>query len=209
MFSYTIVADRKMSGCTGNDLYVEFKNVEYFKDIWTLVDTGAITTINNEVVTKQGTIIKFQLVDSFTKKKYSSNIGNISNGIRFRITDYSNEIDLLPSQILCITMDINGSNCDLCIKAEWFYKYILKRVPGETDKYYLEEEHCDKMNLSSTLNNYLNQFSINLLGQSDPIGRSKIIYQMYSLAACRSKYIGVPFDTNLEVDCFDKIEEIL
>jgi hypothetical protein len=209
MFSYTIVADRKMSGCTGNDLYVEFKNVEHFKDIWTQVDTGIITTINNEIVTRQGNMIKFQLVDNFTKKKYSSNIGNISNGIRFRITDYSNAIDLLPSQILYITMDINGSNCDLCIKAEWFYKYILKRVPGETDKYYLEEEHCDKMNPSTTLNNYLNQFNINLAGRSHHIGRSQITYQMYNLTGCRNKYIGVPFDTSLEVDCFNEIEEIL
>lgn len=208
MYHHKIIADRKMCGYSGTDCYIDLKNVNNFKDIWSQINIDTITTINSEPIVKDAGLFKFNLIDNFTKKKYESNIADLGKSIRFRITNYSKDINLTPSNILYITMDINGSNCNLGIKLENLYKYILKKVPRTDDKYYLVEEH-EREETIVTFETYLNEFELSLVGTSLPIGKSQLTYEMYTLNDCRKKYIGIPFDTNLEVDCFNEIEEIL
>jgi len=208
LHKYTIITDRKMSRCTGSDAYIEFKNVDNFKNIWELIKNDTITTINNNKINKDGNKFEFQLLDNLTKEKYNSNIAKISNGIRFRIGDYCDAVNLFPDQILHIRFSIENSNCFLSIQVENYYRYLLKKIP-KSEYYYNEQENCEKMEVSENREEYLKKFSINDIGESEPIGKSRLKYRMFEIEYCNSKYVGVPYSLDLNIDKFDKIEEIL
>jgi len=207
LHTYTIITDRKMSKCTGSDPYIELKNVNNFKDIWININNSSIMRINDDEINKSGNKFEFNLLDNLTKKRYTSNISKLSNGIRFRIGDYCDDVGLFPDQILHIHFSVDGTNCFLSIQVENYYRYILKKIPNSSN-YYNEQENCDKMNVSQYRETFLNQFSITDVGESEPIGRSALKYRMFNVENCTKKYIGVPYSTELELDEFDSIEEI-
>ncbi|EIF51386.1 two component transcriptional regulator [Sulfurovum sp. AR] len=223
MEQFIVKADRKMSNCTQykSDPYIELKNVENFKDIWPQLNFGIIKTINNKKPNRESGSDKFEftLIDTYTDKEYTANISKVSNGIRFRISAFSEYMDLLPSQFIVITMHKEASNCNIGIRAGGFYKYLLKKVQKSKtakktkdqteNKYYIEEEECSKMTLSSNVSEYLLQFGIVQSGRTVPKGKENFEYQMYEFEGCTKDYIGVPFNTILDVDCFDDFEEVL
>jgi len=196
-----------MSKCTGNDPYIELKNVDDFKDIWTNIDNNSIKKINNFGINKRGNKFEFYLLDNLTKKRYLSNISKLTNGIRFRIGDYCDAVGLFPDQILHIRFSVEGTDCFLSIQVENYYRYILKKIPNSN--YYNEQENCEKMNVSQYRETFLNQFSITDVGESEPIGKSALKYRKFNVEDCTKKYIGVPYATNLKLDYFNNIEEIL
>lgn len=208
MHIYTIITDRKMSKCTGSDAYIELKNIENFKDIWTQIDNNSILTINNEPIIKNSNKFKFKLLDNLTKKTYNSNIAKLSNGIRFRIGDYCDAVNLFPDQILHIRYYIENENCFLSIQVENYYRYLLKKIPT-SPYYYNEQENCEKMEVSIVRNNFFLNWNITDVGESEPIGRSRLKYRMFNVQDITTKYIGVPYSSDLELDAFDEIEEIL
>jgi len=208
LYKYTIITDRKMAKCTGSDAYIELINVSNFKDIWTNINNDTITTINNQNINKSDKKFKFKIIDNLTKKEYDSNIAKLSNGIRLRIGDYSDDINVFPDQILHLRYSIINNNCLFTIQVENYYKYILKKIPN-SQYYYNEQENCEKMIVSPNRELFLNQFHIIDVGKSEPISRSKLKYRMFQVGNCNKKYIGIPYSTDLKFDEFDKIEEIL
>lgn len=96
METYSFLADRKLAKCinnknkqVGSDRYVELYDIPSFEDIWTLLDSGDIQTINGVAPQRIGNMFKFKIMDSVDKSLFEANIARMKNQkIRLRLGEY-------------------------------------------------------------------------------------------------------------------------
>ncbi|EIF51379.1 hypothetical protein [Sulfurovum sp. AR] len=137
-----------------------------------------------------------------------------SRELRYQLTKYVQLEQIIPGDIISIFIVEDGSNYNISIKSESIYKYILERKSRSDNRYRLMIEHPNSSNNAGIVPNeftdvYLSKFGIDKLDETITFGKSSTQFTLYSLENCNKTFIGVPYDTTLECDCFDKAEEII
>lgn len=217
---HKLLVTRQLAGYSG-DLYINVDSIHDFQNLYKDIMSGVINRVNGEpcIADKSGLKVRFKIIDCMLNKFYDAHIKNnvgdgirTGDGLRFTLTKYIKDLSVTPSQFLTISLEINDNTCSLLLYTNFFYKYILEKHATENLYRITMDEVPDKYpkieRISETTNTYLEKFNIictnnkNLKWQ-----RTKFISYKYENGS--KKYIGVPYSTELELNEFDSIEEIL
>lgn len=213
---YKILANRQLTEYSGSDKYINVSSIDIFSEIFDDIQSGKITTINSKdlkvEIKGKTTNIHFFTKDVILDNEYKTFLAKGSRELRYQLTNYVHERHVVPGDIITIAIEKNGTNCDVKIKSESIYKYVLERKSKSDVRYRLMIEHPNGSNNAGVTpneftNEYLSKFGIKKLDETTTFGKSSTKFTLYSLDGCNKEYIGVPY-MNFECDCFDNVEEI-
>ncbi|MDX4062194.1 hypothetical protein Q6A90_07405 [Aliarcobacter skirrowii] len=218
MIIFKTVANRQLCEYSGSDKYINVTSEEIFNKIFDGILDGSITSINSTTVNVEAkgktTNIHFTTVDKILNKEYDTFFAKGTRELRYQLTKYVHLEKIIPGDIISIFITENGSNYDISIKSESIYKYILERKSRADNRYRIMTEHPNGSNNAGIApdeytNEYLSKFGIKKLEETITFGKSPTEFTLYSSDNCNKTFIGVPYNTTLECDCFDKTEEII
>jgi hypothetical protein len=218
MYIFKTLANRQLTEYSGSDKYINVSSEDIFNNIFNNVLNGTILTINNKDIRQElkgsTTNIHFVTYDKILNKTHNTFLAKGTRELRYQLTRYIDSEKIIPGDIISIFIDYQETNCDIQIKSESLYKYVLERKSQSDHRYRLLIEQPNGSNnagiipLGST-NDFLSKFGIEKLDETTTFGRSQTQFTLYSFENCNKHFIGIPYDINLECDCFDNIEEIL
>lgn len=216
MVTLKVIGNRQLAQYNSDDRNINVSNKRMFPDIFKDILSHVITTINNEPITidvhGDTTTVDFTIIDKLLDKSYSSYFAKNPRELRLQLLEYVEDRKIIPGDIITIYIERSNSNCNIEIKSDSFYRYVLERKSQKDIRYRVFTEFPRGTNnagitVSEYTDEYLDSFNIEKLDETVAFGSTE--FTAYSLEGCTSKYIGVPHDKNLELNCFDDIEEIL
>lgn len=204
-----MIADRKMAGLTG-DQYIDLNLNNDFSELHGLLEDNSIQSINQHLVYKDDAKWIIKIVDYFTNEIYEANIVLFGNSTRFRIQNYANSTKLYAGEVVFLIMEINGTDCDLRIGTECLYKYTFKKYGNNLFILLSEGKH-----FSETINQEIEDYFItrniiptpNFVEIGKPIKGIRRRHKLYQIDFGNTDFIGLPYDRDLNIDCFDDIEQ--
>ncbi|RXI45767.1 hypothetical protein CRU99_03465 [Malaciobacter mytili] len=216
MITYKILANRQLTEYSGSDKYINVSSIDILNEVFDDIQSGKITTINSKnlkvEVKGKTTNIHFLTKDVILDTEYKTFFAKGSRELRYQLTNYVHDRHVIPGDIITILIEKDDTNCDIKIKSESIYKYVLERKSKGDNRYRLMIEHPTGTNNAGVTSNeftneYLSKFGIKKLDETATFGKSITEFTLYSLDGCDKNYIGVPY-MNFECDCFDNAEEI-
>jgi len=216
MIIFKVVANRQLAQYNSDDRNINVSSRNICQDIFQNILDDKITTINNEDVhvdTHGATkTINFNIKDKLLNKYFASYFSKSPRELRLQLLEYVEKRKIIPGDIITIYIEINNTNCDIQIKSDSIYRYVLERKSQRNIKYRIFIEFPNGTNNagitdSKYTDEYLKLFNIEKL--DEPIGFGSTEFTAYILSGCTSKYIGVPHNKNLKINSFDNIEEII
>lgn len=217
MSVFKILANRQLAGYAGSDKYINISSNEALARLFTSLLNGTVVTINKKEIRKETkgntTNIHFTLIDKLLNQEYPSFFAKSDRELRFQLTNYVNSEKVIPGDIITLIVDISVNNCNINIKSDSIYKYVLEKKAGENKYRILIEQPHETSNCGITTSEftdtYLSKFNILKSDEVMTFGKDKTEFNIYTLENCNSKYIGVPYNTYLQCDYFENIEETL
>lgn len=217
MLAFKILANRQLAGYAGSDKYINISSNEVLSNLFASLLNGTVLKINNKdirIETKgKTTNIHFTIVDKLLDQEYKSFFAKSDRELRLQLTNYVNSEKVIPGDIITLIIELSDNNCNFYIKCDSIYKYVLEKKAGENKYRILIEQPHETSNCGITTSEYtdtyLSKFSILKSDEVMTFGKDKTEFNIYTLEDCDSKYIGVPYNTDLQCDCFEDIEEIL
>lgn len=218
MIVFKILANRQLCEYSGSDKYINISKNETFQQVFTDILSSKISTINNKPICNEikgkTTNLHFEITDIILNKSYKVFFANGTRELRLQLTKYVDSRKVIPGDIITLIIKISETNCNIHIKSESLYRYVLERKSKQIDKYRIFTEYPQGTNnagitVSKYTDSHLQNF--NVLNQNEVMrfGKSETEFSTYNLSECTSDYIGVPHNKNLEVDSFNDIEEII
>jgi len=217
ILAFSILANRQLAGYAGSDKYINISSNEMLNTLFTSSLNSTVVTINNKdirIETKgKTTNIHFTIVDKLLDQEYQSFFAKGDRELRLQLTNYVNSEKVIPGDIITLVIEDLNTNYNIYIKSESIYKYVLEKKAGENKYRILIEKPHETSNCGITTSEftdaYLSKFNILKANEVMTFGKDKTEFNIYTLENCISKYIGVPYNINLQCDCFEDIEEIL
>ncbi|MGJ0310676.1 hypothetical protein [Aliarcobacter cryaerophilus] len=215
IFKYLIT--RQLAGYSG-DFYINVNHEPMFHTLYDQIMDGSISEVNGSVPTADvpGFKARFNIIDKLINKSFNIHIKkNASDGLRFTLTPYIKHMSSTPSQILIIDLSFEATRCNIYIKSECYYKYILEKHQVQ-NKYRIimaevpTDAYSGIERLTENTDPYLAEFNIINTGDRSLKWQSTY-FNSYEAIDYNKKYIGVPYTNKygLVCDSFDRIEEIL
>lgn len=214
---YKVLANRQLAGYAGSDKYINISSNEVLNNLFASLLNGTVMAINNKEISIETkgktTNIHFTIVDKLLNQEYKSFFAKGDRELRLQLTNYVNSKKVIPGDIITLIIEISGNNCNFYIKSDPIYKYVLEKKAGKNKYRILIEKPHETSNCGITTSEftdtYLSKFNILKSDEVMTFGKDKTEFNIYTLENCNSKYIGVPYNTDLQCDCFEDIEEIL
>ncbi|MCT7642622.1 hypothetical protein [Aliarcobacter butzleri] len=214
------IANRQLTQYNSDDKNINVTKYDFMQELFEEIYNNPSTTINNErVEVKQNgetRRIDFLIEDIILNKKYEVYFARSPRELRLQLRTYVVDREIIPGDIVTLYVEYEHNNYNLKIKSETIYKYVLERKTVEDNRYRVfidKPENTNNAGITVTENtkDYLNKFGIKKTDEQIPFGKGEkvVMFDGYKFSNCNTKYIGVPYDFGLEVDCFDEIEEIL
>jgi len=215
---YRILANRQLTGYAGGDKYINVSKNTECQTVFTSLISREITTINGQSITieqKGGTTnIHFKIQDKLLNTQYDAFFALGTRELRLQLTNYINTEKIIPGDIMTIMCEQIDTDYKIYIKSERLYQYVLEKKSQHINKYRIliqypkETANCG-VTTSDNTEGYLSLFSIRKINETLTFGKDPANFDVYISENCEKKYIGVPFNTDLEIDCFNNIEEII
>lgn len=217
MAVYKILANRQLAGYAGSDKYINVSGNTEYQEIFSAIESGDITSINGKSLREEEKgktkNIHFIIEDRLLNKKYDAFLAK-SNELRLQLTNYVNSEKIIPGDIITLVIKRSDTDCKMYIKSDRLYKYVLEKKSQYINKYRILIEsprstgNCGKT-VSDLTDGYLSNYNIENTGECLTFGKDPTEFNVYVCENCDKKYIGIPFYTNLQIDCFNDIEEIM
>ncbi|QCI27606.1 hypothetical protein [Caminibacter pacificus] len=219
-YTIRVIANRQLCGWAGSDKYINVTNSKVFQKLWEKAKNGKITKINGsdiKIENKGGSSkVSCSIIDVVKGKTYESKSIYLTlreqpnNELRFQLTSYVNDNNIMPRDIIEIFIIFDNQNCHIKIKIDYFFKYILEKYPKKPEENLYRILIDNSPNGHDYINeNFLNNFNISKTNEKGKFGNSKTEFTLFEVQGCGKQYIGVPYDGKLQLHCFDKLEEIL
>lgn len=210
------LANRQLAQYNSDDRNINISSKEIFQNIFQNILDNNILTINNQPIEirNRGATnrIDFKIEDLVLNKLFIAYFARSPRELRLQLLEYVEERKIIPGDIIILYIETIGTNCNIRIKSDSLYKYVLERKSQRDVRYRIVIEYPDgtrnaQITTTNTTTDYLSFFNINVLDEVIEWGLTN--FTAYHKEDCASKYIGVPYDKSLLVDYFDNIEEIL
>jgi hypothetical protein len=215
---FKILANRQLAEYSGSDKYINISKNTTFQNIFTSILNSDIKSINNKSIRQenkgQTKNLHFEIEDIILKKSYNVFFAKGSRELRLQLTKYVDSRKIIPGDLITVIIDINNQNCNIKIKSESLYRYMLERKSKKEDMYRIFTEYPQGQNnagvtTSTYTSDYLKNFNIKNLNMLSRFGKSEIKFTTYSSKGCKLDYIGIPHNKDLQIDCFNDIKDIV
>lgn len=217
MYIYKVLANRQLAQYNSDDknINVSSEKKYIFQTVIQNILDKKITSINHKElkIARNGETqaIAFTIEDIVLKESFSAYFAKSPRELRLQLKMYVENRKIIPGDVITIYIEVNEPNCNIKIKSDSMYRYVLERKSKTTAKYRIMTEFPESKNnagitVSKYTNNYLKSFKIDKLEESIAFGKTD--FTAYSLDGIDTKYICVPHDKNLELNCFETIDGI-
>ncbi len=208
MNTHFIMATRQLTGYSGNDLYINLTSINEITELFNKISNSSSFSVNNKETTynSETESAYFRIFDPILNKYFEVHIkdNRHRDGLWFRLTKYIQYQKIIPGQFLVLNITINEHNAKISIYGLELYRYIMQKC----DNYYILMSDIDTGESYNTIaGNYLKNF--NILRTDTIIKRRYGSFFAYNTDRYSKKYIGVPYNTNLECDEFNGIGDII
>ena len=208
MNTHFIMATRQLTGYSGNDLYINLTSINEITELFNKISNSSSFSVNNKETTynSETESAYFRIFDPILNKYFEVHIkdNRHRDGLWFRLTKYIQYQKIIPGQFLVLNITINEHNAKISIYGLELYRYIMQKC----DNYYILMSDIDTGESYNTIaGNYLKNF--NILRTDTIIKRRYGSFFAYNTDRYSKKYIGVPYNTNLECDEFNEIGDIV
>ena len=208
MNTHFIMATRQLTGYSGNDLYINLTSINEITELFNKISNSSSFSVNNKETTydSETESAYFRIFDPILNKYFKVHIkdNRHRDGLWFRLTKYIQYQKIIPGQFLVLNITINEHNAKISIYGLELYRYIMQKC----DNYYILMSDIDTgENYNTIAENYLKNF--NILRTDTIIKRRHGSFFAYNTDRYSKKYIGVPYNTNLECDEFNEIGDIV
>jgi len=202
------MATRQLTGYSGKDLYINLTSINEITELFNKISNSSSFTVNNKGATynSETESAYFQIFDPILNKYFKAHIkdNRHRDGLWFRLTKYIQYQKIIPGQFLVLNITINEHNAKISIYGLELYRYIMQKC----DNYYILMSDIDTGESYNTIaESYLRNF--NILRTDTIIKRGHGSFFAYNTDRHSKKYIGVPYNTNLECDEFNEIGDIV
>ncbi|WP_462102519.1 hypothetical protein [Campylobacter concisus] len=202
------MATRQLTGYSGNDLYINLTSINEITELFNKISNSSSFSVNNKETTynSETESAYFRIFDPILNKYFEVHIkdNRHRDGLWFRLTKYIQYQKIIPGQFLVLNITINEHNAKISIYGLELYRYIMQKC----DNYYILMSDIDTGESYNTIaGNYLKNF--NILRTDTIIKRRYGSFFAYNTDRYSKKYIGVPYNTNLECDEFNGIGDII
>ena len=215
---FKILANRQLAEYSGSDKYINISKNTTFQNIFTSILNSDIKSINNKSIRQenkgQTNNLHFEIEDIILKKSYNVFLAKGSRELRLQLTKYVDYRKIIPGDLITVIIDINNQNCNIKIKSESLYRYVLERKSKKEDMYRIFTEYPQGQNnagvtTSTYTSDYLKNLNIENLNMLSRFGKSEIEFTTYNSKGCKLDYIGIPHNKDLQIDCFNDIKDIV
>jgi len=212
MKNFKFIVTRQLTSYSGSDKYINLNSLNEINRLYNSILDNSISLVNSiapeSIPTRN--MVNFFIIDKTLNKTYPIHIKKAADGLRFTITEYVNDIKMVPNTILIISIKFGNNSCSIFIKTEYFYKYILEKHASR-EFYRILNENPPSNRIGTTQNTdiYLSQFNIIKDNDTNLNWRGNQQFSSYYTNNFSKKYIGIPYSSELDCDEFDNIEEIL
>lgn len=211
MAIYKFLATRQLCAFSGSDKYINLNQNQEVHNLYDSIQNGTITHVNSEVAISEpnNDIVRFKIKDRILNKSFDMHIKKQSDGMRFTLTNYVNYSKIVPGQVLSLDIQINGSLCEIFIEYKELYKYVLEKHTRE-NLYRIMSDNPPTgfTTITDNTNEFLTNFEIIATNDNSNSWNGNRCHG-FTTDRYTSKYIGIPFSTELDCDEFDRIEDIL
>lgn len=210
------LANRQLAQYNSDDRNINVSSKEILQNLFQNILDKNILTINNQPInikergeTKR---IDFQIKDSLLNELFPAYFARSPRELRLQLLEYVEQRKIIPGDIIFLYVEIINTNCNIQIKSDTLYKYVLERKSKQDVRYrvmieYPEGTRNAQITTTDTTPEYLSFFNINVLNEVIEWGLTN--FTAYRKEGYSGKYIGVPYNKSLTVDYFENIEEIL
>ena len=211
-----ILANRQLAQYNSDDRNINVSSKEVFQNIFQNIVDKNILTINSQPIslTEHGATqrIDFQIQDLLLNELFPSYFAHSPRELRLQLLEYVEKRKIIPGDIIILYIEVVNTNCNIQIKSDSLYKYVLERKSKQDTRYrvmieYPEGTRNAQITTTEFTTEYLSFFGIDNLEEEIEWGLTN--FTAYTRKDCTSKYIGVPYNKQLLVDYFDDIEEML
>jgi hypothetical protein len=217
-----VIANRQLTQYNSDDKNINVTKYNFMQELFENVYSNSDITLNNETVeiTQNGDTrrIDFLIEDIILNKKYAVYFARSSRELRLQLRTYVVDREIIPGDVVTLYVEYeeDKNNVSLKIKSETIYKYVLERKTVNDSRYRVfidlpENTNNAGITVTENTEEFLKKFNIEKTENQIPFGKGDkvVMFTGYTFNNCNTKYIGVPYNINLEPDCFDEIEEIL
>ena len=217
MGKYKVLANRQLAGYAGSDKYINVSGNIECHDVFSAIESAQIRSINSIEVREEEKgrtkNIHFVIEDKLLNKKYKAFFAK-SNELRLQLTNYVNSEKIIPGDIITLVIERLDTDCKVYIKSDRLYKYVLEKKSQQINKYRVLIQHPRStansgVTISDNTEDYLSLFLINKTEETLTFGKDPANFDVYISENCNKKYIGIPFNTSLGIDCFNDVEEMM
>ena len=210
------MANRQLSQYNSDDRNINISSKEIFQEIFQYIIDKNITSINNQKISikVRGATnrIDFLIKDLLLKKTFTAYLARSPRELRLQLLDYVEDRKIIPGDVITLFVEVIGSNCNIQIKSESLYLYVLERKSLSDRRYRVLIEHPDgirnaQITTSDDTDSYLAFF--NIIKSNEDINWGSTSFSAYIASSAKFKYIGVPYNKSLQLDYFDDIEDVL
>lgn len=206
------MATRQLTGFSGSDLYINLNSENSIIQLYNAIMDNTVTSVNGRDTRKdtQSEQVFFTIHESMSNEYYEIHIKKQTDGYWFRLTPYIKKNLTLPGEFFVIDIKFDNTNCNLNIRKEELYKYILHRHPRVKERYKIMSDNPpnNRQTITTETEQYLSNYSI-LPTHDNSLKWGRDHSYSYTASNYSKKYIGVPYDSSLPCDEFDDIGEII
>jgi len=213
---YKYLVTRQLAGYSG-DFYINVNHESAFQTLYDGIMNSSINEVNGStpIADVPGIKVKFEVIDKLINKTFDVHIRkNANDGLRLTLTSYVQHMTSTPSQILILFLSFEDTRCNFYVNSECPYKYILERHQRENRYRIIMDEVVSPKawsgieKITENVDSYLANF--NIINTRDRSLKWKSTYfNSYIADGYNTKYIGIPYSTNLECDSFNRIEDVI
>lgn len=206
MNTHFIMATRQLTGYSGKDLYINLGSNSDIVSLFNYIKGTRNYKINdrNTSFDSNSNIAYFTIYEPLLDKKFDVHIKEQKDGLWFRLTKYIQYQKIIPGQFLVLNITINEHNAKISIYGLELYRYIMQKC----DNYYiLMSDIATGESYNTMAESYLRNF--NILRTDTIIKRGHGSFFAYNTDRHSKKYIGIPYNTNLECDEFNEIGDMV
>ena len=208
MNTHFIMATRQLTGYSGRDLYINLTSINEITELFNKISNSSSFNVNNKKTTYYGETKSayFQIFDPILNKYFEAHIkdNRHRDGLWFRLTKYIQYQKIIPGQFLVLNITINEHNAKISIYGLEFYRYVMQK---HNDYYTLMLDIDSGESYDTIAESYLKNF--NILRTDTIVKRGYGSFIVYETDRYSKRYIGIPYNTNLECDEFNGIGDII
>ena len=189
-----ILANRQLAQYNSDDRNINVSSKKVFQNIFQNILDKNILTINSQPISliEHGATqrIDFQIQDLLLDELFPSYFARSPRELRLQLLEYVEKRKIIPGDIILLYIEITNTNCNIQIKSDSLYKYVLERKSKQDIRYrvmieYPEGTRNAQITTTDSTMEYLSSFGINNLEEEIEWGLAS--FTAYTKTDCNSK----------------------